>query len=197
MGLTDIKKELKKLDKNKLIELFAELYKKNNSVKEFLNFYVNPDEKELLEKYRNKVFEAFYPKRGNQLMLKVGKQAINDFKKLGVSPELLADLMLFYVETGVCFTNDFGDIDQTFYSSLENTFHTALKLMKKENLLEKFVDRAGQVVSDSDGIGWGFHYYLLEAYTDFFSDFYEDEPVEKIEKNIQETGGKIIKMGRP
>lgn len=39
MGLADIKKELKKLDKNKLIELFAELYKKNNSVNEFLNFY--------------------------------------------------------------------------------------------------------------------------------------------------------------
>ncbi len=197
MGLTDIKKELKKLDKNKLIELFAELYKKNTAVKEFLNFYVNPDEKELLEKYRDKVFEAFYPKRGNQLKLKEGKQAISDFKKLGVSPELLADLMLFYVETGVSFTNDFGDIDEAFYSSLENTFHTALKLMKKENLLEKFVDRAGQVVSDSDGIGWGFHYYLLEAYTDFFGDFYKVQPAYRTENNLQEAKGKIIKLGRP
>ena len=197
MGLTDIKKELKKLDKNKLIELFAELYKKNNAVKEFLNFYVNPDEKELLEKYRKKVFEAFYPKRGYQLKLKEGKQAISDFKKLGVSPELLADLMLFYVETGVSFTNDFGDIDEAFYSSLENTFHIALKLMKKENLLEKFVVRARQVVSDSDGIGWGFHDYLLEAYEHFFGDFYELQPAKRTEKNIQEGEGKIIKLGRP
>jgi hypothetical protein len=29
MGLTDIKKELKKLDKDKLIDLIADLYKKN------------------------------------------------------------------------------------------------------------------------------------------------------------------------
>ncbi len=197
MGLTDIKKELKKLDKNKLIELFAELYKKNNSVKEFLIYYVNPDEKELLERYRNKVFEAFYPKRGNQLKFKEGKQAIGDFKKLGVSPELLADLMLFYVEAGVSFTNDFGDIDEAFYSSLENTFHAALKLMKKDNLLEKFVDRARQVVSDSDRIGWGFHYYLLEAYEHFFDDFYKVQPANRTENNLQETGGKIIKLGRP
>ncbi|MCA6432179.1 MAG: hypothetical protein IM574_01110, partial [Cytophagales bacterium] len=107
MGLTDIKKELKKLDKDKLIDLVADLYKKNKSVKEFFDFYVNPDERELFNKYRDKVFEAFYPKRGYNYKLKDGKQAISDFKKLGTSSDLLADLMLFYVETGVKFTNDY------------------------------------------------------------------------------------------
>lgn len=116
MGLTDLKKELKKLDKDKLIDLVADLYKKNKFVKEFFDFYVNPDEKELFNKYRDKVFEAFYPKRGDNYKLKDGKQAISDFKKLGTSADSLADLMLFYVETGVIFTNDFGDIDEPFYN---------------------------------------------------------------------------------
>ncbi|MET4083857.1 hypothetical protein ABIB40_003830 [Pedobacter sp. UYP30] len=44
MGLTDIKKELKKLGKEKLISLISELYKNNKSVKEYLDFYVNPNE---------------------------------------------------------------------------------------------------------------------------------------------------------
>lgn len=61
MGLTDVKKELKKLDKEKLINLVADLYKKNKSVKEFFDFYVNPNEKEYFNKYRDKVFEAFIP----------------------------------------------------------------------------------------------------------------------------------------
>lgn len=39
MGLTDIKKELKKLDKNKLIELFAELYKKTIRYWKLMNFF--------------------------------------------------------------------------------------------------------------------------------------------------------------
>ncbi len=174
MGIADIKKELKKLDKDKLIDLVADLYKKNKSVKEFFDFYLNPNESALFEKYRNKVFEAFYPKRGYNFKLKDGKQAISEFKKLGTSSDLLADLMLFYVETGVKLTNDYGDISESFYSSLESTYLATLTLMKKENLLEKFADRTSKVVSDTDGIGWGFHDYLGDVHSDFYRD-YEDE----------------------
>jgi hypothetical protein len=177
MGLKDIKKELKKLDKDKLIDLVADLYKKNKSVKEFFDFYINPNERELFNKYRDKVFEAFYPKRGFNLKLKDGKQAIIEFKKLEPSSDLLADLMLFYVETGVQFTNDFGDIDEGFYSSIETTYISALTLMKKENLLEKFADRAGKVVNDTSGIGWGFHDYLDNVHSDFYANYSDDTDV--------------------
>lgn len=168
MGLTDIKKELKKLDKDKLIDLVADLYKNNKSVKEFLDFYVNPDERQLLEKYKEKVFVAFYPKRGYNYNLKDGKKAISDFKKLGTSIGLLADLMLFYVETGVQFTNDFGDINEAFYNSLATTFVDSLTLMRKENLLDNFEDRVEKVVDDTNGIGWGFHDYLVQVWIDFY-----------------------------
>lgn len=192
MGLTDLKKELKKLDKKKLIDLVADLYKKNKSVKEFLDFYINPDEKALFDKYRDKVFEAFYPSRGYNYKLKDGKQAISDFKKLGPSTDLLADLMLFYVETGVQFTNDFGDVDEGFYSSLEKTYVAALTLMRKENLLDKFADRSAKVVSDTSDIGWGFHDFLGSVYSEFYADYFDDidEETEKQQK------GKIIQLGR-
>jgi len=174
MGLTDIKKELKKLDKNKIIDLVADLYKKNKSVKEFFDFYVNPDERELFNKYRDKVFEAFYPKRGYSYKLKDGKQAISDFKKLGPSSDLLADLMLFYVETGVKFTNDYGDIDEGFYSSMEKTYVAVLTLMEKENLLDKFAGRASKVVISTSGMGWGFHDYLCDIHSQFYADFFDE-----------------------
>jgi len=168
MGLTDIKKELKKLEKDKLIGLVVELYKNNKSVKEFFDFYVNPNEKELFDKYRDKVFEAFYPKRGYNFKLKDGKQAISDFKKLGTSADLLADLMLFYVETGVKFTIDYGDINESFYNSLATTFVASLTLMNKENLLDKFEDRVEKVVDDTSEIGWGFHDNLVQVWVDFY-----------------------------
>lgn len=62
--------------------------------------------------------------------------------------------------------------------------------MKKENLLYKFADRAGKVVSDTSGIGWGFHDYLYDVYSDFYADYSDgtDEPTEQQEK------GKIIKL---
>ena len=168
MGLADVKKELKKLDKTQLIELVTDLYKNNKSVKEFLDFYVNPNEKELFERYRDKVFEAFFPKRGFKLKLTDGKKAISDYKKLGTSSDYLANLMLFYVETGVQFTNDYGDINEGFYSSMESMFLAALTLMKKENLLNKFADRAAKVMSDTSSIGWGFHDCLVEIYSEFY-----------------------------
>jgi len=170
MGLTDIKKELKKFEKDILIELVADLYKKHKSVKEFFDFYINPDEKELFNKYCERVLNAFYPKRGFGYNLKEGKTAISDFKKLGSSTELLADLMLYYVETGVRFTNDFGDINEAFYSSLEKTYLGALTLMRKESLLDKFADRALKVVDDTSEMGWGFHDYLAYVYSDFYFD---------------------------
>jgi hypothetical protein len=183
MGLTDIKKELKKLEKDKLIDLVADLYKKNKSVKEFFDFYVNPDEKELFNKNRDKISEAFYPKRGYKYNLKDGKQAISDFKKLGASADLLADLMLFYVETGVKFTNDFGDVNEQFYKSLAATFVDSLTLMEKENMLDKFEDRVGKVVDDTNGIGWGFHDYLVQVWIDFYpaedDEYFEDNQNEK------------------
>ena len=168
MGLTDIKKDLKKLDKDKLIDLVADLYKKNKSVKEFFDFYVNPNERELFAKYQDKVYEAFFPKRGYNFKLKVGKQAISDFKKFGPSTDLIAELMLYYVETGIMLTNEFGSIDEAFYSSLETTYLAALTLMRKEKLLDKFAVKAAKVVNETNGIGWGFHDTIKEVYYSFY-----------------------------
>ena len=189
MSITDIKKELKKLDKDKLIDVIISLYKINKSAKEFFDFYVNPDEKGLFQKYRQKVFEAFYPKHGYALKLKDGKKAISDFKKLGTSSDLVIDLMLFYVEMGVKFTNDFGDINENFYLSLENTYVQALTLMKKEDLLDKFAKRASAVIKDTEGIGWSFHDYLADVYFNFYPEFIDNI-------NEQQEKGKIIKLGR-
>lgn len=191
MGLRDIKQELKKLDKEGLINLIADLYKKDRATKEFLDFYVKPDERALFNKYRDIVFEAFYPTRGHELKLKNGKKAISDFKKFNPASDLVAELMLFYVATGVDFTNDFGDIDEGFYSILGSTFVAALNLMEKENLLEKFADPVSTIVNETEGIGWGFHDYIYEVYYEFYPNAYElvDEPIEQ-EK------GKIINLDR-
>lgn len=170
MGLTEIKKELNKFDKGKLIEIIADLYKKNKEVKSLLDFYANPNEAELFDKYREKVREAFYPKRGSRFKLKDGKSAISDFKKRNPSATLVADLMLYYVETGVEFTDEVGSIDDAFYTSLESTYLAALKLMQKEHLLDHFAQRNANLIKDSIGIGWGFYDYLCSVYADFYGE---------------------------
>jgi hypothetical protein len=163
-----IKTELGKLEKKSLIEIILDLYKKNKSVQEYLHFYIKPDEDGLFEKYRAKVYEAFFPKRGFGYNLKQGKQSITDFKKLGPSAESLADLMLFYVETGVRFTGDYGDMNEAFYNSMESTYANALKIIYKERLLDAFKQRSMQILDDTQDMGWGFHDSLSEIFYQFY-----------------------------
>jgi hypothetical protein len=99
--------------------------------------------------------------------------------------------MLFYVETGVAFTNNFGDINENFYVSIEKTYVQALTLLEKENILEKFAERANKVEEESYGIGWDFHDYISEVFYDFYPDYLIE--LEE-EENTEEV--KIIKMNR-
>ncbi|MFY0675617.1 MAG: hypothetical protein JXQ87_19665 [Bacteroidia bacterium] len=170
MGLREVKKELDKLDKKEIIDIISDLYKKNKAAKEYFDFFAQPDENKLFKDYRDKVFYSFYPKRGFNYSLKNGKKAISDFKKLGPSDELVAELMLFYVETGVDFTNDFGDIDDAFYTSLAKTFDSALGLLYDTGSLEKYHDKVKNMIDKTGEIGWGFDDYIRQTYYNYFSD---------------------------
>ncbi|MFZ4525767.1 MAG: DUF6155 family protein [Chlorobium sp.] len=170
MGIGAVKKELARLDKEVLIKLLAELYSKDKATREFLDFYVNPDEDALHKKCRDKISLAFFPKRGYQVRLTEGKKAIADFKKCSSNVELLADLMLFYVEQGVDYTNEYGDIDMPFYNSVASVYDHALLLIKQEHLLPTFAERAELIVHDTRGIGWGFHDDLAGSYMHTYTD---------------------------
>lgn len=168
MGFREVKPELSKLEKADLIKHIAELYNKYKPVKEYFDFYINPNEKELLEQYKEKVTEGFFPKRGCQLKLSISRKAISDFKKLGPSPESVADLLLHYVEQGVEFSNEYGDISESFYTSGANTYASALEIISKNGLLDKFKTRAYKVLTDSDDIGWDFPECIGEFYYQYY-----------------------------
>lgn len=169
MGLKEVKSELSRLDKATLIKHISELYKKYKPVKEYFDFYVNPDENKILNLYKEKVTEGFFPKKGYQLKLSISRKAINDFRKLGTSDESVADLLLHFVENGVEFTNLYGDVNESFYVSIENTYSSALEIIEKNGLFENFNTRAHKIVTDAADTGWGFH----ECLTDLYYQYYE------------------------
>jgi hypothetical protein len=168
MSKRDLKKELADFDRTKLIGLISELYDKNKSVKEYLDYYLKPDEKAILKVYKAKVKEAFYPKRGFGFKLALGKKAINDFRKLSPSPDSLIDLMLYYVECGVEFTNEYGDINENYYLSLERVFRDSMELIDIHSLHDSLKDRALTILSDTATIGWGFHDTIGDFYYETF-----------------------------
>ena len=103
MSFAEIKKELKKQDKDKIIDLISDIYKKHKPVREYLDFYISPNEGGLIEKYHDKISEAFYPTRGN-INIKKAKDALSDFKKLNTGKDIYAELLFCYIEEGINFT---------------------------------------------------------------------------------------------
>ncbi len=79
--------------------------------------------------------------------------------------------MIYYVEQGVICTNNYGDIDENFYGSLESMYEDAVVLLSRLNsyeLIEQFRPRLRKIVRDTSGIGWGFHDQLSDIYYNQF-----------------------------
>jgi hypothetical protein len=171
MSTKELKSELQKLDKALLVNLIGELYKKSKEAKAYLDNFLAADDTALFEKCKGKIYEAFFPKRGYKLKLADGKKEISDFRSQGESKIKLAELMLYYAECGSDFTNEYGDIDEPFYNSIAGTYRKALELMKKENVLDQFAERAKDIMNETKNIGWGFH----DDLTDAFYEFYEED----------------------
>jgi len=172
MSKTALKKELQKLTKEQLVEQILDLYDKNKSVKDFYDFYLNPEnENNLFEKYKQVIYNEFYPKRGNpKTRFSVCKKAISDFKTLNPAPKLVADLMLCLAENACKFTFEFGDMWEGYYTSAENNFDAALKYISKNKLLDNYKLRAKQCVEWASQCGWGF----CDTIPDIFYKYYQE-----------------------
>ena len=174
MSLKLLRQQLRKKEQKELIDEIADLYKKFDSVKSYYQASVFKDDQGVLEKYKKIIEYEFFPKSVHAepaCRISVAKKAIADYKKLSCSDANLADIMLFYVECGVRFTNEYGDINERFYNSMASVYVNACQFIHKNNLERIFQPRALAIVTDTSNSGWGFHDFLRDSYDQFFSDF--------------------------
>ena len=190
LSVAEFKNILKKQSRETLMDLLIENYKAIPQLKEYITAkYAGQDTmKQIFETYKNKVHDVFFPGNMNaQFKIGEARKAVNDFKKLCTDEKLAIDLMLYYVEMGVEFTNTYGDISESFYSSVESMYRSVIDSISKHkdpeifNILSK---RLKAVVDDTSEIGWGFHDNLGDMYYDIKCLDIEDIDVN--ENNLQE-----------
>ena len=169
MKISELKKHLSIASKKELEAQIAELFKCSEFVKDYYMLkYDSEYELEILEKHKEVIKHEFFPRRGHgKARLSVAKKGISEFKKLSKDKSNIADIMLFYVEIGVDFTNSYGDINETFYVSMENMYESLLKYIVTNELVDKFSVRCQKIVKDTEGMGWGFHDQLYDLYHSF------------------------------
>jgi hypothetical protein len=170
--ITELKKHLKESSQDQLIKDIVDLYRKNDFVKDYYITKYNADNGlAVLIKYKEIIEDEFFPVNGDgKGRLSVAKKAITEFKKISLDKQANAELMIFYVETGVRYTDCYGDIDESFYLSMGGMYRRALDFIFKSSLEDEFQDRCQKIVDDTENIGWGFHDELCDVYCAYFDD---------------------------
>jgi hypothetical protein len=170
LTLPQLKQHLKNKSVDELVKEIGELYKKFPDVQDYYkNTLTESGKTEVVRKYNKIIKNEFFPERGmGRLNLAVARKAVNDFKKISTSSFDIANIMIFYVENGVEFTNEYGDINESFYSSIECMFESALKYIRVTEQEEEFYTCCEKIVNDTSGIGWGFHDTLSDLFAEYF-----------------------------
>lgn len=162
-GWSTIRPQLNAWSRPALIALVKDLYDHAADNRDFLEarFQAGDTGGAALEKYRHKIIEQFFPRRGNGIgKLKLGeaRKAIRDYRKATGNLAGTLELMLTYVENGTRFTCEYGDIDEAFYNSLDSVLAELARLLVKEGpeLHPRFQERLQQVEYAASNIGWGY-----------------------------------------
>ena len=164
-GWSAARQHLATWDRPALLALVKDLYDAAAVNRDFIQARCQADESggEVLEKYRGKVVEPFFPARGfGKLKLGEARKAIRDYRKATGNLPGTAELLMTYVENGTRFTHEYGDIDERFYRSVESALEELAALLRGEarELYPSFSGRLASVEQMADGIGWGFHDFV-------------------------------------
>jgi hypothetical protein len=165
-----LKRYLKPRSREELVTDIVDLFTRFDSVRDYYHTRLVPeDEAVVIEKYKAVIKNEFLPARGfGQAKLSVARKAVSEYRKVSRSKASLVDLMLYYVEVGVEYTNTYGNIDEAFYESMGNMYKWVAELVVKNDLEELYEGRCRRIVEDTSGIGWGFHDRLREIYDENF-----------------------------
>ncbi len=154
-----LKQFLNSLSRPVLIKEIYLLVRRFSQVKQFYDSHFNSQAVKIdLEKYKDQVKHEFFPKRGfGKARLSIARKPVQEYVKINPNSKELVDLMIFYVEQGSRFTNEYGDIDKPFYNSMKSMFENALKLTVKLKLQDEFRGRCEKIVESVSRIGWGYY----------------------------------------
>ena len=172
MKIKDLKQYLDTRSREQLIAEIGDMFSKIDSVKDYYQSKLHLGySADVAEKYKSIIKHEFFPARGfGRAQLSVARKAVSDYKKVSTLKFGIADIMLYYVEIGVQFTDAYGDIDEAFYNSMESMYERAVKYIVQHRMQGQFEERCRKIVTDTSEMGWGFHDGLSYIYEEHFKE---------------------------
>ena len=144
------------MTKAQLEEQFTELYDKFPEVKAYYNFVFNPREEKLIGEAKAKISNEYFPTKTKRAKLRrsVAQKFLKQFLLLGVDPYLIADLMLFNIETAQKYSARREMRYSSFYSSLQKSFEQAVKYAISAGIASDFRERLKAISLEAHRQKW-------------------------------------------
>jgi hypothetical protein len=169
-----VKSAIAGFDREGLVGFIRDMYDLSPSNRHFVDARLSLGQDPLVH-YKEVIADCMYPDvfRNRPIQISKAKKAISEYRKAAHNARGELELMIYFVECGNRFTLDYGDIDEGFYDALVYMYARAIKAARDLPAPEQqsFRDRLRQLTESSDGIGWGYHDGLCDAY---FSAFPKD-----------------------
>ncbi len=155
MSKKALKKYLGELDKQALEEQILDLYERFPKVKSFYDFAFNPKEDKLMADARARISREYFPlkRKRPRARRSVAQKLISNFRTLGMDPVLLADLMLFNLETAQKFSLK-RRVNDAFYKSMLRSFSEVVRHVAAHGLQGEFGERLNAVYRHTQDQEW-------------------------------------------
>jgi phage-related protein len=155
---TDVKAKLASLDRTGLTGLIRDLYAVHKDNQTFLHTRFGLGE-DVLMPYKEKLDRWLRPDvlRNQNPSVANAKQAISSYRKAVGDPGGLSELMVFYCESAVGFSNDVGYQDEGYFDALVHMFEQALKVTRQLPVSgrDAMIVRLERVRAISHNLGYG------------------------------------------
>ena len=142
MKITELKQQLRQMEKDDLILLICKIYKGSPTGRDMLDveFGGNQAEELMVNECKRKIAKVF---DARTLSLRTAKKVISDFKKVCHNKENLT----------------YGDISESFYNSVATVFSNFVKEINQlpdDSYYIRNKKRINDIYTNSKDIGWGF-----------------------------------------
>jgi len=156
MSKRDLKKYLNELNKEQLEEQMITLYDKFPAVKTFYDFVFKPNERELLQDFKLKVSNEYFPVRSKKAKARrsVAQKLIKHFISLGVDPYVITDAMLYSIEIAQTYSSEKAINQELFFKSMLNSFQQAIRFMIENGVLFEFRNRVEAIRLEAENQDW-------------------------------------------
>lgn len=156
MSKRDLKNYLSELNKEQLEEQVINLYDKFPTVKTFFDFVFKPNERQLLQDFKLKVSNEYFPVKIKKAKARrsVAQKMIKHFISLGVDPFVTVDAMLYSIEIAQTYSSEKEIKQELFFKSMLNSFQQAVSFMIEKGVLYDFKNRVEAIRAEAENQDW-------------------------------------------